>query len=239
MLTWKQFTGIPNGTEIFNHGWNQCVALANHYHERVIGGSFVGVPSAYMWWTNFGGWGTLTENYTTSSRPVAGAIFVARYGIYDAPNGHIGVVTSVNSDGSFNTMEQNAGTWRFVGRYTRGMQNILGFLVPKDNPAQAATPPPAHADNKPSKVQEEKDEDEMKNSGFTYTRKSDGAIVYLILNTVSGFYQEYTAGRRGKTLPGKYNNPVAAALGTGDYAPISESHANAIKRSADQVRTGK
>lgn len=140
MLTWKQFNEIPNGTRVINHGWDQCVALANLYHESVIGGSFVGVPSAYMWWTQFPNWKTLTDNYRTSQTPVAGAIFISRYGLYDAPNGHIGAVTSVNSNGTFNTMEQNAGTWRYVGRYTRDMRNILGFLVPRNNPAAPPTP---------------------------------------------------------------------------------------------------
>lgn len=135
MTTWKQFNAIPNGTRVLNHGWDQCVALANLYHEDVIGGSFVQVGSAFQWWTEFSYHKTLTENYTKSSKPVAGAIFVARYGIYDAPNGHIGVVTKVHADGSFDTMEQNAGTWRYVGRYTRSKANVLGFLIPKDNPA--------------------------------------------------------------------------------------------------------
>lgn len=134
-MSWGQFTSIPNGTRVLNHGWDQCVALANLYHESVIGGSFVPVGSAFQWWTQFGGFATLTNNYVQSSTPVAGAIFVARYGIYDAPNGHIGVVTGVNSNGTFNTMEQNAGTWRYVGRYTRGMANVLGFLIPRNNPA--------------------------------------------------------------------------------------------------------
>lgn len=143
MLTWKQFNEIPNGTQVINHGWDQCVALANLYHESVIGGSFVGVPSAYMWWTQYSSWETLTDNYRPSQTPVAGAIFISRYGLYDAPNGHIGVVTSVNGNGTFNTMEQNAGTWRYVGRYHRSTQDVLGFLVPKNNPSQEDTMTPA------------------------------------------------------------------------------------------------
>lgn len=134
MLTWKQFNEIPNGTCVLNHGFDQCVALANLYHESVIGGTFVAVPSAYMWWTNYGDWETLKANYRTSQTPVAGAIFISRYGLYDAPNGHIGVVTKTHPDGTFDTMEQNAGTWRYVGRYRRTMQNMLGFLVPRKNP---------------------------------------------------------------------------------------------------------
>lgn len=134
-MNWDQFTSLPNGTRVFNHGWDQCVALANLYHESVIGGSFVPVSSAYQWWTDFGSYPTLFRNYRKSHIPVRGAIFVARGGIYNLPDGHIGVVTSVNSNGTFNTMEQNAGTWRYVGRYTRSMANVYGFLVPNTNPA--------------------------------------------------------------------------------------------------------
>lgn len=136
----RDFLAIPNGTRVYNHGWDQCVALANLYHESVIGGKFIAVGSAFQWWTT--NQPELNRLYTRSSTPVAGAIFVARYGIYDAPNGHIGVVTGVNSNGTFNTMEQNAGTWRYVGRYTRGMANILGFWVPRNNP-MGSTPPPS------------------------------------------------------------------------------------------------
>lgn len=148
MLTWNQFTAIPNGTQVLNHGWDQCVALANLYHEDVIGGSFVAVPSAFQWWTEFDRYATLTQNYTRSASPVAGAIFVSRYGLYDAPNGHIGVVTKVHANGSFDTMEQNAGTWRHVGRYTRGMANMLGFLIPKNNPATPAASKPVATNRK-------------------------------------------------------------------------------------------
>lgn len=135
-MTWAQFTAQPNGTRIYNHGFDQCVALANQYHEDVIGGSFVGVSSAFQWWTNFGSYATLTANYVqVSSNPQAGDIFVARYGIYNAQHGHIGVVTRGWDGSTFGTMEQNAGTWRYLGRYNRSMANVLGFLRPRNNPA--------------------------------------------------------------------------------------------------------
>lgn len=139
-MNWNEFNAIPNGTQVLNHGWDQCVALANLYNEGVVGGGFVPVGSAYQWWTDFDYFPQLYQNYTRSGTPVAGAIFVSRYGLYDAPDGHIGVVTSVNSDGTFNTMEQNAGTWRYVGRYTRDYTNMLGFLIPKNNPATPKPP---------------------------------------------------------------------------------------------------
>lgn len=135
-MTWAQFTAQPNGTRIYNYGYDQCVALANQYHEDVIGGSFVGVSSAFQWWTNFGSYATLTANYTqVTSNPQAGDIFVARYGIYNAQHGHIGVVTRGWDGSTFGTMEQNAGTWLYLGRYNRSMANVLGFLRPRNNPA--------------------------------------------------------------------------------------------------------
>ena len=108
------------------------MALANHYHA-MLGGQFVPVNSAHEWWNNR--YAQVDAIYNRSSTPVAGAVFVSRGGIYDALHGHIGVVTKVHGNGTFDTMEQNAGTWRYVGRYTRGMANMLGFLIPKNNPA--------------------------------------------------------------------------------------------------------
>lgn len=138
MTIWTAITSIPNGTRIYNYGWDQCVAFANHYHAA-LGGAFVPVQSAYQWWT--GDWAEVRRLYTRSSTPVAGALFVSRGGGYNTVDGHIGLVTKVHADGSFDTMEQNAGPWRYVGRYTRGMSGILGFLIPRNNPAsQPLTP---------------------------------------------------------------------------------------------------
>lgn len=155
-VTWGQFTSIPNGTRIYNHFFDQCVALANHYHENVIGGKFIAVGSAHQWWNTQNA--EINRLYTRSNTPVAGAIFVSLGGIYDRTHGHIGIVTGVNANGTFTTMEQNAGTWRYTGRYTRGMANILGFLIPKKNPAVTALEPhqrrvgsnPANRRNGPS-----------------------------------------------------------------------------------------
>lgn len=108
-----------------------------------------------------------------------------------------------------------------------------GWVNPRDfNPRKFVRVP----NTQPPTGQEE---DEMKNCGFYYTRKSDGAIVYLIINFGSGAYHEYTNGGRGKSMPGTYNNPVAAALGTGSYASITEGHAKVMKEAADKTRQGK
>lgn len=136
----SEFYAIPNGTRVVNHFYDQCVALANLYHEDVEGGRFVPVDSAFQWWTLFDQLPMLKSHYTKASKPQAGDIFIARYGIYNGLDGHIGVVQSVNKNGTFNTMEQNAGTWRYVGRYTRNLDNVLGFLRPKSG---APTPSPA------------------------------------------------------------------------------------------------
>jgi hypothetical protein len=141
-LSWSGFVSIPNGTQVKNFGFDQCVALANKFHLEVIGGAFVPVPSAYMWWTNYWSYATLTQNYVqipAGDNPRAGDIFISRYGLYNAPHGHIGIVTR-NWDGStFGTMEQNAGTWRYTGRYNRTKANMLGYLRPRNNPVTGGT----------------------------------------------------------------------------------------------------
>lgn len=225
-MSWQTFTAIPNGTKVFNHGYDQCVALANLYHEEEIGGSFVPVDSAYQWWTDFGRHPQLTSKYTPSTKPVAGAIFVSRYGIYNAPDGHIGVVTGVNPNGTFTTMEQNTGShWpqRYVYRHTRDMRNILGFLHPKQNPA--TTPP------KPAEVAEE-EELEMANQ---YIAKIEGSKqLNAIFNTDSGFFSEF------ESADGKYNTNVARTFGVKDPTSIvTPSHYGNIKRSCEEVRQGK
>ncbi len=136
MSVWSNFTRIPAGTRIENHKYDQCVALANHYWGETLRLPLpVGIMGAYQWWTTRNDQPNLYRNATFSSKPVPGALFVARYGQYDSVNGHIGVVTSVNADGTFNTMEQNAESNRYVGRYRRNLSNILGFIVPNNNPA--------------------------------------------------------------------------------------------------------
>lgn len=139
-MNWEQFTSIKNGTRIYNHGFDECVALANLYHESVLGGKFVPVAAAHQWWTTRQA--NIDAIYTRSSVPVVGAVYVSRGGIYNAPFGHIGVVTGVNANGSFQTIEQNGGQWRFVGKYTRkNDSSVLGFLIPKKNPANQKLEP--------------------------------------------------------------------------------------------------
>lgn len=138
-LSYENFLSIPNGTPIENHGYSQCVAVANLYSESVLGNGFVQVASAYQWWTLRYVNSILATRFTPQSYPVPGAIFVSLGGLYDAVHGHIGVVTAVYSDGTFDTMEQNTGPWypqRYLYRYRRGMANMLGFLNPVNNPAQ-------------------------------------------------------------------------------------------------------
>ena len=144
-LSWYGFTAIPNGTQIKNHLYDQCVALANHYNEQVLGNPFVPVASAYQWFTSYYVIPALFQNFTLSSTPVAGGLFVARGGIYNAVDGHIGVITAVHADGTFDTMEQNTGPFapqRYTYRYRRGRANILGFLIPNRNPATSSPASP-------------------------------------------------------------------------------------------------
>lgn len=137
-MLWNQFIAIPNGTRVLNHGYDQCVALANLYHEQVNGGSFVGVGSAYQWYTEYGRYAQLTNKYErlpVETNPQRGDIFVARYGIYNAQHGHIGVVVDDWNGSTFGTKEQNAERNRYVYQtYNRTKANVLGFLRPRVSP---------------------------------------------------------------------------------------------------------
>lgn len=133
-MTWGQFTAQPNGKPVINQS-NECVAIANQYHGQVIGGSFVPVNSAHQWWNEFARFPQLTANYNQSATPAPGAIAVWRGGRYNRLHGHIGTVTQVSGNGTYNTIEQNAESNRWLYRYTRDMANVLGFLIPKNNPA--------------------------------------------------------------------------------------------------------
>jgi hypothetical protein len=137
-MIWDEFVAIPNGYRVFNNGFDQCVALANLYHEGVLGGQFVPVGSAYQWWTQYQQLGMLRDKYTqvsVSEAPRAGDIFVARFGAYDAPNGHIGIVIRDWDGSTFGTKEQNAENNRYTWQtYNRNKDNVLGFLRPKQSP---------------------------------------------------------------------------------------------------------
>lgn len=85
----------------------------------------------------------------------------------------------------------------------------------------------------PPTQESEEDDDMPKNSGFYYTRAKDRAVVCMVVNTGSGFISEHS---NGKAANGEYNNPIAGAYDTGSWAPITESHANAIKASLRAVQ---
>lgn len=97
-------------------------------------------------------------------------------------------------------------------------------------PAIPVAAPQTNDTDTPASPEEE--DDEMKNVGLWYTRGSDKAKVVLIVNFGSGIYHEYS---NGKELKGDYNNPLAAAFGTGSYAEITESHARVIKAACDKA----
>ena len=68
--------------------------------------------------------------------------------------------------------------------------------------------------------------------GAYYTRKSDGAVVNMLFNEVSGWWTIHTGGG------GSYNNPIATSWATGPWVSLTESHALAIQRDLDKVKTG-
>jgi hypothetical protein len=137
-MLWDEFVAIPNGTRVLNNGYDQCVALANLYHEQVIGGSFVPVASAYQWSTEFSRYAQLTNNYTqlpAHANPEPGDIFVSRGGIYNSTDGHIGIVVRAWNGANFGTKEQNGELNRYVYQiYDRSKANMLSYLRPKLSP---------------------------------------------------------------------------------------------------------
>lgn len=141
-MRWDEFVNIPNGQRVFNNGWDQCVALANLYHQDVLGGQFVPVASAYQWWTDYGRLPQLQNVYTqipVSGVPLAGDVFLARGGAYNQRDGHIGVVIRDWNGSTFGSKEQNAENNRYVWQtYNRSKANVLGFLRPRVSPI---TPP--------------------------------------------------------------------------------------------------
>ena len=225
-MTYAGFTSIPDGTRIVNYGFDQCVAAANLYHEGVLGLPLPsGFGAAHQWWAEFTKQPNLYRNYQPSGEPIPGALFVARGGIYDPIYGHIGIVTAVNNDGSFQTIEQNAGTWRYLGRYTRRKgPGLFGFLHPNLNPAITAAP-------QATPTRQEEEDDMAKTAGFTFTRGKEQ--INVLVNTTSGFYSEFSSSEGG------YNTGIARALDTGSFERITESHADRLREDCAAVRQGK
>ena len=151
-MKWQEFLAIPNGTRVMNHGYDQCVALANLYHEEVLGAAFVPVGSAYQWSTQFTGYPQLFNTYNqlpASADPQPGDIFVSKGGIYNAIDGHIGVVVRAWDGSTFGTKEQNAGNSRYVWQtYNRSKANMLSYLRPKNSPIPTPTPIGQTKDNR-------------------------------------------------------------------------------------------
>lgn len=134
---WGKLNALKDGSSVFNHGYRECVALANYYTETLMRLPFVQVDSAFQWWTKYDELPALHDYYTQSDKPVVGALFVSRGGIYDAHDGHIGIVTAVHADGSFSTIEQNAAGDERISRHRRqNDESLFGFLIPRNNPAR-------------------------------------------------------------------------------------------------------
>ena len=81
-------------------------------------------------------------------------------------------------------------------------------------------------------TESEEDEDMAKMKGAYYTRKIDKKTVYLLFNEISGFWVEHTG------VGGAYNNSIAMNWETNSWPEITESHANILKTSLNNVRKG-
>lgn len=70
------------------------------------------------------------KSLITGQIPTAGMAFVApAYGKY-AGNGHVGIVESVNADGSFNVVDSNRDGPNKIGRKTMTVNEVDGFIKP-------------------------------------------------------------------------------------------------------------
>lgn len=219
-MSWEELNDLPNGTEIKNHNYSECVAVANQYHQGVLG---LRLPSGFgharEWWTRRAEKPEIYENYTFSQAPAPGALFVARGGIYDAASGHIGVITAV-VPGGFMTLEQNTGTGqrRYLYRYLRTQDpNILGFLIPNRNPA---TSTPAG----------QEEENTMK---YAIRYVEDGWDKVKVFHPESGWEFDYT------TKDTKFNNKMMSMFGFKDIVGVDKSVYNKIGESLAAVRQGK
>ncbi len=109
---------------------------------------------------------------------------------------------------------------------------INGYRVDPLKYLQATTKAPT-----PGQIEE--DEDMAKNSAFYYTttdtKTGQEETRYLIVNTTSGFYSEYSNGAGRGAMDGGYNTAIAATLDTGTFAKITASHAAALKASCERV----
>lgn len=104
-----------------------------------------------------------------------------------------------------------------------------GSTIDPEEWLRNATPTPT-AGGKDQLIESEEDDDNMaKNSGFYYTNPATGDVTYLMLNTVSGWWHEFTNAESA------YNTSISVALGTGDFAPITPSHAVVLKTSCERV----
>lgn len=122
-----------------------------------------------------------------------------------------------NNKGQIGIQKLSDRAWQIGDEYLGWTEDICGA------PVLFGQTPPDGGDRG--------NEDEMK--GGYYTRSSDKATVFLLFNDESGWYTEHT----GATGP--YNNNLANYWQTNPWAPITESHANAIKRGLDAVRNPK
>lgn len=216
----------------------QCWDQWSHYATQ-----FLGVPS-WQTYTNAGGlqphngWACNVyhnaraagleqwfEILPATATPRPGDAAFWEFGTVWYPGSHVATVLQVMPNGLLRCLTQNPGRVQIADLINRG---LLGYLRPRNFQAGRPT-----VEKTPTNRE---DETMSKNSGFYYTRAKDGAIVYLIANYGAGIYHEYTDGRRGKSMPGEYNNRIAATMGTNSFAQITEKHARVIKQACDKAR---
>ncbi len=72
--------------------------------------------------------------------------------------------------------------------------------------------------------------EELEMNTVVYWTRADGQVVYALINTASGYVSLWTGSDTN------YNTRMAAGFRTGNFVPITESHANNLIASANAVR---
>ena len=139
--TVDQFVAKYNGILIENHGYHECVALANQYNSEVVGCGFIEANWASDWYKYYS-YDPIEPNYYTQvdagQQPQKGDLAVwGKYAGTGDP--HIALVIDPMSGNSLSCLTQNPGA-AHIATLTR--TGLLGYLRPKIfiNNAPSTTP---------------------------------------------------------------------------------------------------
>lgn len=83
------------------------------------------------------------------------------------------------------------------------------------------------------------DDDKESDMRGCYYKKDRRTVIYLVFDSRSGFWHEFSNGAGRGPLSGGYVNPIAKNWDTGSWPQVTEAHARVLKAHLDLVRKGK